>query len=384
MISDPQGVFVALALAVYVALCLEKRFGVFRSLGSALVGILICMTLSNAGILPGASPTYDLLMGVGVNVSIAFILLSVDVRTILRSGVRMMGAFAMGALGSAAGAILGALLFVQEVGPETWKLAGQFAGTYTGGGVNFAALGKALGTSSSLFTAAVAADVVVGSSWMAACLLVPVLLRRPKPMGRAEASAATQSSEEREGTLEHALHNSGRPVPIGDAAALVAIALGAVWLSGEIGSYFPRVPEVLWLTTIALLAAQLPPVRRLIGSAVWGNYLLLLFLASNGAKSVIANIFQIGPAVFYYAAFTVAVHGIVIFGLGRLLKLDMPTLAVASQASVGGAASALAIATARGYTHCVLPGVAVGLLGYAAGNYWGFLVAMLMRGWLPG
>jgi uncharacterized membrane protein len=40
----------------------------------------------------------------------------------------------------------------------------------------------------------------------------------------------------------------------------------------------------------------------------------------------------------------------------------------------------MALATARGYTDRLLPGVAVGLLGYAAGNYVGFLVAALVRG----
>jgi uncharacterized membrane protein len=65
-----------------------------------------------------------------------------------------------------------------------------------------------------------------------------------------------------------------------------------------------------------------------------------------------------------------------------LVRLDLATLAVASQANVGGAASALAIAGARGYTDRLLPGVAVGLLGYAVGNYFGFAVAALMRGLL--
>ena len=69
-------------------------------------------------------------------------------------------------------------------------------------------------------------------------------------------------------------------------------------------------------------------------------------------------------------------------GIGRLLKIDLPTLAVASQANVGGAASAMAMATARGYADRLLPGVAVGLLGYAVGNYVGFAVAALARGWL--
>jgi len=66
------------------------------------------------------------------------------------------------------------------------------------------------------------------------------------------------------------------------------------------------------------------------------------------------------------------------------MKIDLATLAVASQANVGGAASAMAMATARGYGDRLLPGVAVGLLGYAVGNYVGFLVAGLVRGILGG
>ena len=72
-------------------------------------------------------------------------------------------------------------------------------------------------------------------------------------------------------------------------------------------------------------------------------------------------------------------HGVLIFGIGRLARLDLPTLVVASQANVGGAASAIAIAGACGYTDRLLPGVAVGLLGYAIGNYLGFVVAALMK-----
>ncbi len=115
---------------------------------------------------------------------------------------------------------------------------------------------------------------------------------------------------------------------------------------------------------------------------MFGNYLVLLFLASNGARSVIATLVAVGPPVFYFALITVALHGVVIFGIGRLARIDVATLAVASQANIGGAASAMALAGARGYADKLLPGVAVGLFGYAVGNYLGFVVAALMRGWL--
>ena len=287
MITDPYVVFLVLAAVVFVAVQLEERFEVFRSLGAALVGILIGMVLSNIGLLPGNSPAYDFLMGTGVSLAIALILLGVDVRSVMQAGPRMLAAFGIGAVGTAVGAITGALFLSGLVGPETWKLAGQFTGTYTGGGANFAALGRAFDTSPDLFSAATAADVIVTAVWMAACLIVPVLLGRPKQtQDEPVDSPPAEGSAE---TLERSLRSSVRPVTLGNTAALVTIAVGAVWAAGRLATLLP-VHEVLWLTTIVLLLAQVPAIKALSGSALFGNYLLLLFLASNGARSVIANL----------------------------------------------------------------------------------------------
>jgi uncharacterized membrane protein len=377
MITNPLSIFFVLAAVVFVSLLLEKRIGLFRSLSAALTGILLGMLLSNVGLLPGNSPTYDFLMGTGVNLGIALILLSVDLRSVMQAGPQMLAAFGIGAAGTAIGAITGGLLLSGLVGPETWKLAGQFTGTYTGGGANFAALGRAFDTSPEMFSAATAADVIVTAVWMAACLAVPVLLGRPK---QSQEPIPDSSSEKKQVTLEHTLNDSVRPVSILDTATLVMIAVGAVWGAGLLARLMPFFPEVLWLTTLVLILAQVPAVKSLAGSALFGNYLILLFLASNGARSVIATMVAVGPPIFYYAIITVALHGVVIFGIGRLARIDLATLAVASQANVGGAASAIAIAGARGYSKQLLPGVAVGLLGYAVGNYFGFMVGALMRG----
>jgi uncharacterized membrane protein len=59
-------------------------------------------------------------------------------------------------------------------------------------------------------------------------------------------------------------------------------------------------------------------------------------------------------------------------------------LAVVSQAAVGGRSTAMAVASASGHKELALPGVAVGVLGYALGNYAGFAIAYLVRGILGG
>ncbi len=381
MIRDPVAVLLVLAAVVYLALWLEERFAALRALGAALVGILIGMALSNSGVLPGTSPAYQWLSSTGVNLSVALILLNVNLSSLADAGLSMLAAFGIGAAATATGAITGAVLWGTSVGPESWKLAGQFTGTYTGGGMNFAALGRAFQTSSDLFSAAVAADVALTAVWMAACLVAPLLLSRGR---RTEEPAPERPRGEASSDIARALKSSVRPIAIAELAALVTLAIGAVWLAGRLAALMPALPEILWLTTIVLLLAQVRGIKSLAGGALLGNYILLLFLAANGAQSVLANIFRVGPAVFWFAATTVAIHGIGIFGVGRLLGIDAATLAVASQANVGGPASAVALASARGYTDRLLPGVAIGLLGYAVGNYTGFMVANLMRGWLGG
>ncbi|MGD2071383.1 MAG: DUF819 family protein [Gemmatimonadota bacterium] len=390
MIASEMGALFALAVVVLVAIRLEASYPLFRSLGAALVGILLAMLLSNVGIIPGASPAYDFLGGPAVSAGIVLILLSVDLRTVIEAGPRMLAAFAVGAVGTVAGTAVSALALADAIGPETWKLAGQYTATYTGGGANFAAVGAALDTSGDLFTAGIAADVIVTAIWMATCLAVPVLW----PGGAGEAGTGPADEARLDGPVdgtapraEHALdrrlYSTVGTVSLTDLAGLLSIVLGTLLISGWLAARTP-LPAVLWLTTIALLLAQSRRIRELRGAAVFGNFLVLWFLASNGASSVVANIVAVGPPIFYFALLTVAIHGLVIFVGGRLVGLDLRTLAVASQANVGGPASAMALASARGYTDRLLPGVAVGLLGYAVGNYLGLAAAAALRGVIGG
>lgn len=405
MITNPTAVFALLAAAVALAVILEERTKTFRALGSALVGILLGMLLSNTGILPGESPAYDFLGGPAVSAGIVLILLTVDIRSVAQAGPRMLAAFTLGGIGSAIGASTAAFFLADSIGDETWKLAGQYTATYTGGGVNFAAVGAALDTSGELFAAGIAADVTMTAIWMATCLTVPVLFasldRKEARVVAKDGIAGTDGSVgvsetypggpervEPEGggtaSLHQMLYSSVGSIGLFDLAMMAMIVLGTLWVSDWLGVALAPMPSVFFLTTIALVLAQLPQVRALKGAGVIGNYLVLIFLASNGAMSVLANIVVIGPPIVYFALGTVLIHGIVIFGVGRLVGLDLKTLAVASQANVGGPASAMALAAARGYTDRLLPGVAVGLVGYAAGNYLGLFVAAMMRGVLGG
>ena len=128
MIVSPLAVLVALAAIVYGSILLEERFAVVRALGSMLFAIVLAAVAANIGLLPSSSPAYDALNGISVNVGIALILLGIDFRSVLGVGAGMLKAFGLGALGTAVGAIVATLLIHDAIGPEAWKLAGQYTG----------------------------------------------------------------------------------------------------------------------------------------------------------------------------------------------------------------------------------------------------------------
>lgn len=374
---NPTLTLFALAVVVLVSLWLEKNVKVFGKLGAAATAILVAMLLSNLGVIPGESPVYDFLMGPLVLAGIVLILLSVNVASIRDAGTPMLAAFVLGAVGTAVGAFVMGVVLDSSIGPDAWKLSGQFTATYVGGGMNFVAIGQELGTAPDLFSAGIAADVIITAIWLVACLIIPEILDKRAGV-RADTSAAESTAGGRTSMLAQ-LTSSVNAMTLTDFAGLATIALGTMWFADVLAGWLPAVPKVLWLTTIALVLAQFRFVRQLNGAVVLGHSLLLLFLAGNGAKSVIARIVEVGPAIFYFAAGVVAIHGIIIFGVGRLLKLNSDLLSIASQANVGGATTAMALAGARRRPDLILPGVAVGMLGSAAGNYAGIAVAYLVR-----
>ena len=380
---SPLLVLFLLTGIVWVSIYLEERIAAARALGSVLLAIVLAAIAANVGLLPSKSAAYDALGGIGVNIGIALVLLGVDFRSVVKAGPTMLVAFGLGAVGTAAGALVATYFLHDAVGPETWKLAGQYTGTYTGGGVNMVAVGRALETSPELFSAAVAADNVTTTLWMIVCFgALAFLAPFWRGVGRLNETPSNPSPKGGMPVTSSPFMSSLRAVTAKDLASLAAISLGAVWLSGTLADLVPLLPEVLWLTMTVLVLAQLPQIRDIAGGPVIGAGILQLFLAGLGAQSIIAEIVRVGLSVFYFTVIVVAMHGLLLFGVGRFLRIDLGTLTVASQANIGGPASAMALATARGYSDRLLPGVAVGLLGYAVGNFVGFGIAGLARAWL--
>ena len=375
MIQSPLLLATLIVAAAGLAFWLDYRVAPLSRVGASLLAILLGAGFSNTGLVPPSSPVYDVVGGVVTSLAIAWLLLAVNLRDLRKAGGRMLAAFGVAVLGTAAGAFLGALLFAGAFGEATWRLAGTLTGTYSGGGLNFVAVGRGLELPDALFAGATAADNVTTGLWLGACLLLPLWLGRfyPTPV-----PAPAEAGEAEEGT-DHPFF-AEMPLSTLQLSLLLAVGFLLVVASEWIGGVVPAIPSVLWLTTLALVVGHVGPFRDPPGAMQLGNLALHFFFVVIGIHSRISEIVAVGVEVFLFTLVVVGVQGILVYGLGRLMRLDVGTVSVASQASVGGPSSALAVAVSRKWNALILPGIIVGLLGYAVGNYIGFAVGYAVRG----
>lgn len=405
MIGEPLLLLAFLLLLVALAREAEERYAPIRKISSAVVCTLLGILLANVGVIPRGGEFLGSVSRYAIPYAIVLFVLSTRLADLRRAGPRMVLGFGLAGFATFCGAVGASLLFAGILGPETWKLGGTFAGAFWGGGLNFAAVGQGLEMTESLFAGAFVVDNLSTVPWMLtqvalASALAAVFRRRsggPEPQpptaaaagtgGRAEAEPGTDADAEAEAEAEtDALRRTWTEgaLDLTHLAVLAALPLLALAAAGLLARALPGVPEVLWLTTIALVLAQIPAIARLRGSAMLSYFALHLFFLVIGAASDVREVVSAGPWLFLYMISILAVHGAVLYGFAWLLRFDLATVTLSSQAAVGGPGSALALGMALRWRERIAPAVIMGIFGYGFGNYLGFGTAWLLQGLLGG
>lgn len=356
-----------------------------RHFGAALLVILLTAVVANLGVIPTYgpdTPLYGAIFTYVAPLGIFWLLLLVDLRSLGRVGGPTLLLFLFGACGTALGAFAGHWVVggADALGDQHAALAGMFTGTYVGGSVNYNAVALEYGVmeDAALYAGAAAVDNAMTTIWMIVCVTLPRLLVGfwPKP--------DTQVERQSTGPIE----DDGEVARIFDLAAVIAMGIAAVGLSELIADQLKQsidmdIPSVLVLSTLALCLAQLPVVQRLRGARLLGLLAVYLFLAVIGSlcdAEALMRMGELAPVLGVFVVVLVSVHGTVVFGAARILKADLETAAVASQANIGGGTSALALARSLGRSDLELPAILVGSAGLALGNYLGFTMVGLLAG----
>ena len=382
LFSDPVYIAAVLFLLIVFSEWLgQKKY--FRHLGSALIVILATAILANIHVIPSsknAPALYQQVFTYVAPLAIFYLLLDVKLKYLRNAGIPMLTMFLSGSLFTMIGVFAGYFILApQHHGVHNaYAVAGMYTGTYIGGSANLNAVGLQYGVNKdgTLYAAVNAVDNIITTIWIMVTIIAPPLLQKLFPRKKNIVASRTDDAAINELVAEK------EEVTVKSISLLLALGFGALFLSNLLSRYFPKIPSILTLTTFALILAQVPPIQKLKGGKVMGYFMVLLFLAVIGAYCDINALAQSGNVaitLMYWVTIIVLIHGTLLFTIGGIFKQDWDIISIASNANIGGTASAAVLATSLGRPDLRLPGILAGAVGNAIGTYAGVLIAEFLK-----
>jgi uncharacterized membrane protein len=109
-----------------------------------------------------------------------------------------------------------------------------------------------------------------------------------------------------------------------------------------------------------------------------GQFLLLIFCVAIGLTADFTKLLAGPPLIFVVTAIVVGGSVALHFLLSFLFRIDRDTVIITSIAGIFGPHMVGPVAMNLGNRQILFSGIASGLVGYAAGNYLGMLLAWLL------
>jgi uncharacterized membrane protein len=302
------------------------------------VGILI----GNIQPFPIDRPLARTLSEVGILFAIPLLLYSTNLVHWFRYAKTSLLGFFICAVSGFIGVSIAAYFFQNRIS-DIWKIAGMLYGVYTGGTANMQAVGIALQTPESKFVLLNASDVFTGGIYLLfltsfAHSFFGLFLRKFEP--KLEDTEDFFTPEKLPFRLIDSL--KGILLTIG----VVGVSVGSCWLI--FGNMAQATFILLMLNTLSIGASFSPRIRGWRGTFVAFALTLTIFM----------NVL-----------------------LSSLFNIDRDTMIITHTAGIYGPPFVGQVATAIGNRELIFSGMAMGLLGFALGNYCGIGLAYFLK-WL--
>lgn len=378
--TSKESLFAIMAITVALGFYLQ-RFKGFHLFGPPLIVIIISIILANFKIVPFESEVYGVVAEYTVPLAIAMLLLSVDLKEMAKLSIKPLLAIIFAVL-SIGVVTLAAGLFFAPIIDEGWKVAGMFVGTYTGGSANLTAIGYGLDATSTTFAAANAADYVVAIPLLILMFAFPTFAQRSRWFNRIwPYSLSVKELEGGEEGEDPFLQN--KKWGIQDIAWCFAIAFaivaGATFIAGYFPETFQSAARILIITTLAIIVAQISPVKKMKGNMDLGLFVVLFFLTTIGYSVNVQEF--IGSSLVITLFCLVVVLGSLMLHtvLCRICNIDYQYVIISIVAAIASGTVSATVATSAKWKTLVSLAVVMGVIGIVLGNYLGFGIAYLIQ-----
>ena len=378
-----------LYLVPLLVMLAAKKWPVIEKISPMVILYVIGLVVGNVGII-GKESTYlfENISNAAVLTSIPLMLCSCDFRK--WSAAAVIKAFLTGLVSILAVNIIGFFLFRSQalasgVSAEDFaKVTAAMTGIYTGGIPNFAPVAKAVDLPNNLFLLVSGYDLVVTAVYLLVIVFLGGKIVRwffpktevsPTLTDDTSTDSPTETaSEESTKTLKQKILN--RALGIIGAIAIVSLAVGLTYL---IPVKNTTALVIIVITTLSILLSFWKPVRKLEGTFDTGLYFVYVFCL---AVATMVNVHELEFSKYIYILYYIA---FVIFGslvlqilLARLFKISGGMVLTSSISLINSPPFVPMVAAVLHDKSVILPGIAIGLLGYAVGNYLGIGIFTLL------
>jgi uncharacterized membrane protein len=391
LFNETVGVMAVITMVPVFFVWLERKtkWRVFDFLPAIIWIFLTPIFLSNLDVLPflpfdrsvipRSTPVYDHYKSWAVPMFIVLMLLDINIKESLKVAWKGVAVLVMGAVGIVVGAAVAFYLFRHDVPANTWSGFGALAGSWIGGTGNLMAVAESLETPGEMVGMVVLVDNIVYLFYF------PVILMSKNWASRF--NRFTRVSEEEIRHISEAtqmVEKKTHEVHFKDLLTLLGWGFTAILIANQVAKIMPEMPPVLTEKTWAMLLVTTfgifmssTPLKKVPGTEPLAMTLVYISMTMIGASADLRNL---GAAAWFLAAgfICIGIHFLFIILGARLLKLDVSMAAIASVASVGGAASA-PIAAGYHREELVPVSIMLALIGYGLGNYLGVATAQLCQ-----
>ncbi len=364
---------------------LDKKYALVSRIGTVVICYGAGLLLGNIGILPdGIAELQETLYAACVILAIPLLLFSLDIRKWISMAGKTILSLLLGIASVIVMVLLGYFLF-RDVIPDIWKVSGVLVGFYSGGAPNAAAISLALDMEPEVFILTQTYDLVVGAVTLLFLMTVAqrffLLFMRPFQAADREEAGDTKEAYHDKYESYDGIFSRRVFFPLLAAFGLSILILG---ISAGISQLFFREMNtalvILGITTLGITASFIQPVKQIEKSFQGGIYLILVFCLVFASMADISMFSLESLPLLVYILLAVPgallLHGI----LSRIFNVDVDNFLIISVALSMSPPFVPVVASSLKNREIILPGLIIGLVGYALGNYIGILVGLLVQG----
>lgn len=322
----------------------------------------------------------DIVMSISILLAIPLMLFSSNIKQWKQMAGKTLTSLFVGLFSVILVIVAGFFIFQNSGIKDLWKVSGLLVGVYTGGTPNLASLKMMLDVDPNTYILTHTYDLIIGVFYLSFLLSIGQTLfqkflpKFPLPKG----SFALEDKEKQKDFW--AFMNKQTILPLGKAIllALGIVVIGAV-LSLLVPDHLLMVVIILSITTLGILASLIPAINRIEKSFDAGMYLILIFSLVVASMADIRNFAGLTPSLLGYISLAVFGSLFIHILLSKIFKIDADTTMITSVAFICSPPFVPVIAGALRNRHIMVSGITIGIIGYAIGNYLGFLVANVLK-----